>query len=98
MRRSCSYGENPGWFAPVHSATTARSTGRRAGREAHPQHRSVVGVGVDVDGAAVAVHDDATGDVQPEPGSASGVLGGVEGLERAGHHLWWHARTGVADL
>ena len=46
----------------------------------------------------MALHDDALCDIEAEAGALARLLGRVEGLERAGRHLRWHAGAGVADL
>ena len=54
--------------------------------------------GVDLDLAAVPLHHDAPGDVEPEAGALADVLGREERLERARRDLRRHARAGVGDL
>src|SRR6478672_11008019 len=66
-------------------------------REAHA-HAGVARPGLDLDRPAVAIDDDAVGDVEAQAGPAADVLGRVERLERSLLHLRAHARAGVTDL
>src|SRR6516164_3362512 len=82
--RSGSAGRSPlGWARPSWDADA--------------QHR-FAWLGVDRDRAAVALYDDALCDVETKTGAFAHVLGCVEGLERAGRHLRWHAWAGITDL
>src|SRR5260370_33285864 len=66
-------------------------------REAHPE-AGVTGHRLHLDVPVVLVHDDAPGDVQPEPGALAHRLGGEERLEYPALDLLGYARSGIAEL
>src|SRR5699024_907354 len=69
----------------------------RFDRQTHLEH-GPPRLGVDADLAAVAIHHDAPGDVEPETGALADILRRVARLERARRHRRRHACAGVADL
>src|SRR5260370_28658490 len=66
-------------------------------REAHPE-AGVTGHRLHLDVPVVLVHDDAPGDVQPEPGALAHRLWREERLEYPAPDLLGYSRSGVAEL